>query len=56
MNSDKALAEYVVHITADHLLNWMNSLDSSEMTVKDFRKALHMKLLELDYRTVFKIV
>ena len=31
----------------DNLLHWLNSLDSSEMSVKDFRSALVHKILEM---------
>ena len=35
----------------DNILSWMNSVDSSEMSVKDFRKALTHKILEMKLRT-----
>ena len=31
----------------DHLLNWLNALDTEDMTVKDFRSALVHEILQM---------
>ena len=38
----------------EHLINWLNSLDTSEMTVQQLRKAMNEKFMKLG-RTYYAI-
>jgi len=37
---------YTIYPGLDHVANFMNSLDTSDMTAKDVRKAIHMECLD----------